>query len=72
MPVVSKNPTLAAFGRLGGLSRSDAKRAAVRENGKRGGRPKDGPFRRRRNHPPSRKIGLPLDYFSVQAWKRET
>lgn len=30
----------AALGRLGGLSRSPAKIAAVRENGKKGGRPK--------------------------------
>ena len=28
------------FGRVGGLSRSDKKAAAVRENGKKGGRPK--------------------------------
>ena len=31
-----------ALGRKGGLSRSEAKKAAVRENGKRGGRPRKG------------------------------
>lgn len=35
----TKNPAAAALGRLGGLSKSEAKRVAVRENGKKGGRP---------------------------------
>jgi hypothetical protein len=38
--VVEKNPAAVALGRLGGKSTSEAKRKAVRENGKRGGRPK--------------------------------
>jgi hypothetical protein len=32
-----KNPHAVAFGRLGGLVRSDAKRRANRENGRKGG-----------------------------------
>jgi hypothetical protein len=35
-----KNPHAVALGRLGGKVKSDAKTAAVRENGKRGGRPR--------------------------------
>jgi hypothetical protein len=34
-----KNPHAVALGRLGGLAKSAAKAAAVRENGKLGGRP---------------------------------
>lgn len=34
-----KNPHAVALGRLGGLKRSEKKTAAVRENGKKGGRP---------------------------------
>jgi general stress protein YciG len=34
--------TAAAMGRKGGQSTSEAKRQAVRENGKKGGRPKGG------------------------------
>lgn len=36
----SLSSAAAALGRKGGASTSDAKRAAVRENGKKGGRPK--------------------------------
>lgn len=35
-----KNPAAVALGRRGGKATSDAKAAAVRENGKKGGRPK--------------------------------
>lgn len=35
-----KNPAAVALGRLGGKQTSEAKRRAVRENGKLGGRPK--------------------------------
>lgn len=35
-----KNPAAVKLGRLGGLSRSKAKKLAARMNGKRGGRPK--------------------------------
>jgi hypothetical protein len=35
-----KNPHAVALGRKGGKSRSAAKAQAVRENGKKGGRPK--------------------------------
>lgn len=35
-----KNPAAQSLGRLGGLAKSEAKAAAVRENGKLGGRPK--------------------------------
>jgi len=35
-----KNPHAQALGRLGGLSRSPAKQAAARKNGKLGGKPK--------------------------------
>lgn len=35
-----KNPAAQSLGRLGGLAKSVAKAAAVRENGKLGGRPK--------------------------------
>jgi len=38
-----KNPNAVALGKLGGLAKSDAKTAAVRENGKKGGRPKGKP-----------------------------
>jgi hypothetical protein len=34
-----KNPHAVALGRLGGLAKSAAKAAAVRDNGKLGGRP---------------------------------
>ena len=34
------NPAAQSLGRLGGLAKSKAKTAAVRENGKLGGRPK--------------------------------
>lgn len=34
------NFTVSNFGRLGGLSKSEKKTKAVRENGKKGGRPK--------------------------------
>lgn len=36
----SKNPHAVALGKLGGQSKSEAKRQASRENGKKGGRPK--------------------------------
>ena len=36
----TKNPHAAALGRLGGSVKSEAKAAASRENGKRGGRPR--------------------------------
>jgi len=36
----NKNPHAVALGRLGGKKKSEAKAAAVRENGKKGGRPK--------------------------------
>ena len=39
----TKNPAAVALGRLGGLSRSSAKSAASRENGKKGGRPRKHP-----------------------------
>ena len=35
-----KNPAAQSLGRLGGLAKSPAKTAAVRLNGKKGGRPK--------------------------------
>jgi hypothetical protein len=35
-----KNPAAVALGRIGGKSKSPAKTAAARENGKLGGRPK--------------------------------
>lgn len=35
-----KNPAAQSLGRLGGAAKSDAKAAAARRNGKRGGRPK--------------------------------
>jgi hypothetical protein len=34
-----KNPAAVALGRLGGSVKSEAKAAAVRKNGKKGGRP---------------------------------
>jgi hypothetical protein len=37
---VIASPPAAALGRLGGRSTTDAKAAAARENGKRGGRPR--------------------------------
>lgn len=37
----SKNPHAAALGKLGGASKSDAKKKASKENGKKGGRPKN-------------------------------
>lgn len=39
---VLRSSAAAELGRLGGLSKSDAKARAARENGKRGGRPKKG------------------------------
>jgi hypothetical protein len=36
----NKNPHAVTLGRLGGKKKSDAKAAAVRENGKKGGRPR--------------------------------
>lgn len=39
----TRNPAAVALGRLGGSARSEAKTAAVRENGKRGGWPKGRP-----------------------------
>ena len=36
----NKNPAAVALGRLGGRVKSPRKAAAVRENGKKGGRPK--------------------------------
>lgn len=44
-----KNPAAQSLGRLGGLAKSKAKTAAVRENGKLGGRPKK-PKRIARRH----------------------
>lgn len=35
-----KNPAAVALGKLGGRVKSEKKAAAVRENGKKGGRPK--------------------------------
>jgi hypothetical protein len=35
-----KNKAAQSLGRLGGLEKSEAKKSAVRENGKLGGRPK--------------------------------
>lgn len=35
-----KNPAAVALGKLGGRVKSDAKAAAARRNGKKGGRPK--------------------------------
>ncbi len=37
-----KNPAAVALGRKGGAAKSEAKAAAARENGKKGGRPKKG------------------------------
>jgi hypothetical protein len=37
-----KSVSAAEIGRRGGLSRSEAKKAASRENGKKGGRPRKG------------------------------
>jgi len=37
---MSKNQAAQELGRLGGKSKSEAKKAASRENGKKGGRPK--------------------------------
>lgn len=37
---MKKNPHAQALGRLGGSVKSPAKTAAVRENGKKGGRPR--------------------------------
>lgn len=37
--MTAKNPAAVALGRLGGKVTSDAKAAAARKNGKRGGRP---------------------------------
>lgn len=36
----SKNPAAVALGRLGGKAKSEKKLASVRQNGKKGGRPK--------------------------------
>jgi hypothetical protein len=44
-----KNPAAQQLGRLGGLAKSAAKVAAVRENGKLGGRPKTKRVTRRQN-----------------------
>lgn len=43
MKHLEKNPAAVALGRLGGLSKSSAKSAASRENGKKGGRPRKHP-----------------------------
>ena len=40
MPTKAKNPHAVALGQLGGLKTSEKKAAAVRENGKKGGRPR--------------------------------
>jgi len=37
-----KNPAAVSLGKLGGKSTSEAKQAAARANGKKGGRPKTG------------------------------
>jgi hypothetical protein len=39
-PEPERNPAAVALGRLGGAAATDAQRAAARENGKRGGRPR--------------------------------
>jgi len=41
--MTKKNPAAVALGRLGGRVRSEAKTKAVRENGKKGGRPPKSP-----------------------------
>ena len=43
-----KNPAAVALGRRGGLARSRAKAKAARENGRRGGRPRQAKGRRAR------------------------
>lgn len=40
-----KNPAAVALGRIGGKAKSDAKAAAARENGKKGGRPRKASLR---------------------------
>lgn len=40
---MAKNPAAVVLGRKGGKAKSDRKTAAVRENGKKGGRPKNPP-----------------------------
>jgi len=69
----NKHAVFAALGRIGGLSRSPAKLAAVAANARKGGRPKGihTPLRRHPS-PPVRKIGHDLAYFQATAWKRLT
>ena len=50
-----KNPAAIALGRLGGKSTSEAKRRAVRENGKLGGRPKKPKRTARRSNAPDQR-----------------
>jgi len=42
MPAVRKNPHAVAMGRVGGKAKTEAKTAAARINGRKGGRPPKG------------------------------